>query len=84
MITVRRSIVVRYYFHLAELHNAIPDEEGIEVSNPEYARAEALKQIEELRRADPSSAADWAGWHLHVADASGAVVFSISLDGTSG
>ena len=72
--------MARYFFHLADLYDAIPDEDGVEISNVEDARTEALTQIEELRRSDPSSAVDWSGWRLHIADASGVVVCSINLD----
>jgi hypothetical protein len=72
--------VARYFFHLADLYDAIPDEDGVEISNLEDAHTEALTQIEELWRSDPSSAIDWAGWRLHIADAAGVVVCSINLD----
>ena len=70
----------QYYFHLVDQHDAIPDKDGLEVTDLAKARAEALDAIEEFRREYPSTAAEWEGWRLNVADGSGAVVFSISLD----
>jgi hypothetical protein len=73
--------VARYYFHLVSEHEVILDREGVEVADLAEAGAEALKAVEELRQEGPSAATDWAGWWLEVTDASGVVVFSISLDG---
>ena len=44
------------------------------------AQAGALKAIENLRQESPSVSQDWNGWRLEVADASGAVLLSVSLD----
>jgi hypothetical protein len=35
--------------------------------------------IRDLRQEDPSVARDWSGWTLDVADATGAVLFSVDL-----
>ena len=72
--------MARYYFHLVSQHEVILDKDGVEVADLAAAGAEALKAIEELRRESPSAATGWAGWWLEVTDASGVVVFSISLD----
>jgi hypothetical protein len=72
--------VTRYYFHLASQHETIPDEDGVEVTALAEACAEAVGVVEELRQSNPAAAAKWKGWSLDVADASGAIVFSISLD----
>jgi hypothetical protein len=75
--------VARYYFHLANRRDFIRDEDGLELADLAQARTEALKAIEELRQENPVAAMDWAGWRLDVADSSGVVVFSISLDNPS-
>ena len=72
--------MARYYFHLVSEHEVILDEEGVEVADLAEAGTEALKAIEEFRRESPSAAKGWEGWWLEVTDASGAVVFSISLN----
>jgi hypothetical protein len=72
--------MVRYYFHLANGHETLPDEDGLELDDLAEACAEAVGAIEELRRNDPSAAAKWKGWRLDAADASGMIVFSIGLD----
>lgn len=72
--------MTRYYFHLANGHETVPDEEGLELDDLAEACAEAVGAIEELQRNDPSAAAKWKGWRLDVANASEAVVFSIGLD----
>jgi hypothetical protein len=72
--------VARYYFHLADQRETIPDDEGIEITGMAEAYKLVLQTVEELRAESPSMAAEWRGWELEVADASGVVVFSISLD----
>ncbi len=73
--------MARYYFHLADQHEAIPDNDGLEVSDLVEACSQTRKAVEEFRQESPSMAAEWHGWRLDIADASGAVVFSICLDG---
>jgi hypothetical protein len=70
--------VARYYFHLADRHETIPDEDGLEVSDLAKAHAEALKVIEEFRTENPTMATEWEGWRLDVADGSGAVDWEAS------
>ena len=40
------------YFHLKDSGQAMPDDDGVEVSEPEEARDQALQAVEELRRND--------------------------------
>jgi hypothetical protein len=71
---------VRVYFHLRSAQDEIFDPEGLEVSDLQEARVQAIRAIEELRQEDPSAARDWSGWTLTVADGSGVVLFSLDLD----
>ena len=75
-----RIVVARYYFNLADSHEIIRDEDGIELADPAHARAEAVKAVEELLQENPTLAMDGTGWRLEVVDASGTVLFTISLD----
>ncbi|WP_046867574.1 DUF6894 family protein [Microvirga massiliensis] len=72
--------MARYYFHLVDRHEIIRGEKGLEVADLATARREAMRAIEEVRSKSPSTAANWKGWRLDVADAAGTIVFSISLD----
>jgi hypothetical protein len=72
---------MRYYFHLMAGREAIHDDKGIELDDPERARSAALEALEELSQADPELVQEAHGWKLNVADASGDVVFSLTLDG---
>ena len=72
---------MRYYFHLMADHDAIHDHEGIELEDSNQVRSAALEALQELSEADPELMQEAHGWKLNVADASGAVVFSLSLDG---
>jgi hypothetical protein len=71
---------MRLYFHLVKGTEAIRDEHGIEVSDVDAARAEALNTIREMRSAEDSEPPDWTGWKLAVADESGALLFSLDVD----
>jgi hypothetical protein len=72
--------MARYYFHLVNQHDAVPDEDGLELIDLAKAGDEILLAVQEFRRENPPAADGWRGWRLNVADGSGAVVFSISLD----
>jgi hypothetical protein len=71
---------VRVYFHLTSAHDVILDSEGVEVSDLQEARVQAIRAIEEVRQEDASAARDWLGWTLAVADERGTVLFSLGLD----
>ncbi|WP_046869143.1 DUF6894 family protein [Microvirga massiliensis] len=71
---------MHYHFHLVSRHNIIPDEEGLEVTDLAMTCKEVIRTIEESRRESPSTAAEWKGWRLNVADVAGTIVFSIGLD----
>jgi hypothetical protein len=80
MAHLRRS-ALRVYFHLRSAHDVILDPEGVEVSNLQEARVQAIRAMEELRHEDAAAAREWSGWTLTVADASGTILFSLNLDG---
>ena len=71
---------MRLYFHLQKGTEAIRDEDGIEVSDVDAARAEALNTIREMRSAEDRERPDWTGWKLAVADESGALLFALDVD----
>src|SRR4051812_46997880 len=71
---------MRCYFNLADASEVIRDRIGIEVSDPERARAEALDVIREQHQADPVAAQEWRGWSLIGIDDTGQLLFSIPLD----
>jgi hypothetical protein len=68
---------IRIYFHLQGAHEVLLDAEGVEVSDPQEARIQAARVIEELR---PKDIQYWSGWTLTAIDASGRVLFSVDLD----
>jgi hypothetical protein len=70
---------MRYYFSLANGSDAMPDDDGIEITDPGRAYLEASIAIEELRSENPTDARDWEGWRLNVTDSAGDLVFSMSL-----
>ncbi len=70
---------MRIYFHLKSAHELILDPEGVEVSDPQEARVQAVLVIEELRLTD---AQYWSGWTLAATDAAGGVLFTVDLTST--
>jgi hypothetical protein len=72
---------MRLFFHLVDKQDTIHDLEGVEVTDLDQARTEALRALAEMRRDDPLAPQDWSGWTLRVTDASGRVVLSLDLDG---
>jgi hypothetical protein len=73
---------MRCYFHLVNSHEEILDDEGVDVSDLEHAKAQAMQAIDELRKEAIEIGASWQGWRLDIADPSGRVLASLSLDPT--
>ena len=71
---------MRCYFHLVNGAEEIRDTDGLEVTDLDHARVEALETLYILARDGEDAAAAWAGWRLDVRDASGALLFSLHLD----
>jgi hypothetical protein len=72
-------MVKRYYFHLVDRYDLIPDEVGIEIADLAQARLEALEAVHEFRQECAPSAAASRDWRIEVTDAFGAVAFQIDL-----
>ena len=70
---------IRLYFHLTNGCDRISDEGGVEVTDVETARRQALEALAELRQAPDIDPREWTGWQLEVTTASGALVFRIGL-----
>ncbi len=70
---------MRCYFHLVSSHEEIVDDEGLEVSGLEDAKAQAASAISELRRDYAGAIEDWAGWRLNIVDGEGRLLHSIQL-----
>ena len=60
---------MRYYFHLADGHDLIRDDEGVELDDLARVETEALTAIEEIRRESPELVAAGQGWRMDVTDA---------------
>jgi len=71
--------VMRCYFHLVSQHECLRDDEGIEVSDIETARRQALQAIHELRQESDDFEEEWRDWQLDIADSEGNVLLSIPL-----
>ena len=70
---------MRCYFHLVSQHECLRDDEGIDVSDIETARRQALQAIHELRQESDDFEEDWRDWQLDIADSEGHVLLSIPL-----
>jgi hypothetical protein len=73
---------MRCYFHLVNGDETIPDDTGIEVSDLEDAKAQALQAIDDLRDEAIQAGASWQDWRLDIVDRSGRILLSIPLDPT--
>ncbi|WP_046869681.1 DUF6894 family protein [Microvirga massiliensis] len=72
-------MVKRYYFHLVDGHDVIPDEVGIDVADLAQARIEAVQAIREVGQECAHAAAASGNWRIDVTDAFGAVAFQIDM-----
>jgi hypothetical protein len=71
--------VTRYYFHLVDAREIIPDRTGIEVADLEEVRAVALAAVQQFRQEHPATAAKWQDWRIEVTDAWGAIALTLEL-----
>jgi hypothetical protein len=71
--------VTRYYFHLVDAREIIPDRTGVEVADLEEVRAVALAAIHQFRQEHPATAAKWQDWRIEVTDAQGAIALTLGL-----
>ena len=68
---------LRFFFHLRNARHFIRDEEGVEL--PHLDIAQILEALEELRIESTDLIQECSGWGLEVSDASGTVLFCVSL-----
>jgi hypothetical protein len=70
---------MRCYFHLVNGPTTLTDDEGLEVSDLESAKVQALMAVSELQREYDGFIEDWNGWHLHIVRHNGTLVHSFPL-----
>ena len=70
---------MRYYFHLVNGQEAIPDDTGLELIDLETGKAQAQHVISELREEVGTAAENWASWRLDIASPEGCRLHSICL-----
>jgi len=61
---------MRYHSHLVSCHSAIRDDTGIEITDVEMAKTDALRSIWELPQDVPEAGETWQDWRLDIADSS--------------
>jgi hypothetical protein len=71
--------VERYYFHLVDGHDIIPDDVGVNVADLAEACAETIEAVYEFRQDHAATESDWTDCQVEVADASGAIVLTLDL-----
>lgn len=71
---------MRCYFHLVSTDACIRDEIGLEVSDLEAAKLEALRAVHELCKEEPDTDETWCGWQLDITNEDGELILSIPLD----
>ncbi len=70
---------MRCFFHLVSDREELIDDEGIDVSDYETARAQAMMAVIELKQEAGGIVEDWTGWQLNVVDAEGDLLWSVPL-----
>jgi hypothetical protein len=70
---------MRCYFHLVNSHEELIDDEGVEVSDLESAKVQAMQAVSELQREYGGGIEDWSGWNLHIVCPEGTLLHSIPL-----
>jgi uncharacterized protein DUF6894 len=73
------AIVTRYYFHLVDGHEIIPDGTGIDVADLDEVRATTLEAVHQFRQEHPATAAKWRDWRIEVTDAQGVIALTLEL-----
>jgi uncharacterized protein DUF6894 len=71
---------MRCYFHLIKGDDVISDDLGVEVSDLDHARAEAITAIAEIKAQCPRLASEGAGWTLTVTDPGGTILITIRVE----
>ncbi|WP_442931882.1 DUF6894 family protein [Microvirga sp. CF3016] len=74
----KRVPEMKCYFHLVSATDSLRDATGIQVGNAESAYRTALEAIHDLWEEEAANI--WAGWALEATDATGTILFSISLN----
>ena len=71
----------RYFFHFSDGKRQFTDTSGHELSGMAAARAQAIRQVRDLKAAmcDPHIQ-DMSGWTMTVVDANGKTVLDLSFD----
>ena len=70
---------MRCYFHLVNGHTELVDNDGVEVSDLEDAKVQAMMAVDELQQEYEGFVDDWDGWHLHIICQNGTLLYSFPL-----
>jgi hypothetical protein len=73
------GMLMRCYFHLISDHDQILDDEGIEVSDLESAKTQALMAVSELQQELGGTVQDWSGWYLRILSSEGNLLYSFPI-----
>ena len=65
----------RYFFNLTNGIRTVVDADGVELSDEEAMRLEAMKMVADLRKESHITCTDWGGWHVVVRDKNGCECF---------
>jgi len=77
--SVPKARPMRCYFNLVNAHQTLTDHHGVEVEDLDQVRRLALEAAVEMIRNGEADIAGWREWQMKATDASGAVLFTISL-----
>ena len=65
----------RYFFNLTNGIRTVVDADGVELTDEEAMRLEAMEMIADLRKESHITCTDWSGWRVVVCDENGCECF---------
>lgn len=71
------------FFNFVGPNELFDDDEGVEVTDLDEARRQALDAFRQLRKEDGAIRSDFAGWWLEIVDDAGTTMATIDLDLTN-
>lgn len=76
---LRARILIRYYFHIRDGWNVIPDEEGMELPSLDAARSEAYASADDIARASIQDGTNVSATAIQIADGAGNILGRVKV-----
>jgi hypothetical protein len=67
----------RYFFNLTNGIRTVADADGVELTDEEAMRFEAMEMVADLRKESQITCTNWSGWRVVVRDENGCECFKM-------